>query len=155
MSQIKAKRNDINILYSIGAILAVLGHSHPNAGAGYEGSVFNQIIIFIYTFHMPLFFVIAGILLFNSKSLENKSFGLFIKEKALKLLTPYFVLTAIFLIPKGYIEFGNFGFLNFEFLLKVFLSPRNNTWGHFLVFACAFLLLFNNGGHKKVNFKSK
>ena len=58
MSQIKtaAKRNDINILYSIGTILAVFGHSRPNTGFGYEGSILNQIIIFIYTFHMPLFF---------------------------------------------------------------------------------------------------
>lgn len=154
MSQIKAKRNDINILYSIGAILAVLGHSHPNAGAGYEGSIFNQILIFIYTFHMPLFFVIAGILLFNSKSLENKSFGLFIKEKALKLLTPYFVLTAIFLIPKGYIEFGNFGFLNFEFLLKVFLSPRNNTWGHFWFLPVLFFCYLITAGIKKLTLKA-
>ena len=37
MNQIKtnAKRNDINILYSIGTILAVFGHSRPNTGFGY------------------------------------------------------------------------------------------------------------------------
>lgn len=145
MSELKTttKRNDINILYTIGTILAVFGHSRPNAGFGYASSILHQIITFIYTFHMPLFFVIAGILLYNSKSLEQKSFFVFIKDKALKLLTPYFVLTAVFLIPKGFIEHGNFSFLNFEFILKAFFSPRDNTWGHFWflpVLFCCYLI---------------
>lgn len=145
-----AKRNDINILYTIGTLLAVLGHSHPNSGFGYEGSLLNQIIIFIYTFHMPLFFIIAGILLYNSKSLEQKSLGVFIKEKALKLLTPYFVLTAVFLVPKGYIEYGNLDFLNLEFILKSFFSPRNNTWGHFWFLPVLFLCYIIAGAVKKL-----
>ena len=155
MSQIKtaAKRNDINILYSIGTILAVFGHSRPNTGFGYEGSILNQIIIFIYTFHMPLFFAIAGFLLYNSKSLVNKSFGMFVKDKALKLLTPYFILTAIFLIPKGYIEFGGFEFLTPTFLLKVFFSPRDNTWGHFWFLPVLFVCYVIVAGFKKLMLK--
>lgn len=155
MSELKTatKRNDINILYTIGTILAVFGHSRPNAGFGYEGSVLNQIIIFIYTFHMPLFFIIAGILLYNSKSLEQKSYGAFIKDKALKLLTPYVILTAVFLIPKGYVEFGSLEFLNFEFVLKAFLSPRNNTWGHFWFLPVLFVCYIIAAGFKKLTLK--
>ena len=155
MSELKttAKRNDINILYSIGVILAVFGHSRPNAGFGYEGSILNQIVIFIYNFHMPLFFVIAGILLFNSKSLENKNFMVFVKDKAVKLLTPYFVLTALFLIPKGFIEFKSFEFLSFEFIVKSFFSPRNNTWGHFWFLPVLFICYLILGGLKKLCFK--
>ena len=155
MSELKTatKRNDINILYTIGTILAVFGHSRPNAGFGYEGSVLNQIIIFIYTFHMPLFFIIAGILLYNSKSLEQKSYGVFIKDKALKLLTPYVILTAVFLIPKGYVEFGSLEFLNFEFVLKAFLSPRNNTWGHFWFLPVLFVCYIIAAGFKKLMLK--
>ena len=156
MSQIKtvSKRNDINILYTIGTILAVFGHSRPNAGFGYEGSILNEIVIFIYTFHMPLFFIIAGILLYNSKSLEQKSFGVFIKDKALKLLTPYFILTAVFLVPKGYIEHGSLDFLNLEFILKSFFSPRHNTWGHFWFLPVLFLCYIIAGGVKKLSAKA-
>ncbi len=154
MSNPKAQRNDINILYSIGTILAVFGHSHPNGGFGYEGSILNQIIIFVYTFHMPLFFVIAGMLLYGSRSLKDKSYGAFIKEKALKLLTPYFVLTTLFLIPKGFIEYGSFEFLNFEYVLKAFFSPRHNTWGHFWFLPVLFLCYIIAGAVKKLIVKT-
>ncbi len=147
---VEAKRQDINILYSIGAILAVFGHSHPNDWASFDGTVFYHIIVFIYTFHMPLFFVIAGILLYNSKSIRVKSFNEFIKEKAFKLLTPYVVLSAVFLIPKGYIEYGGLGFLNFEFIINSFLVPRQNTWGHFWFLPTLFICYVILGGVKKL-----
>ncbi len=31
---------EIDILYSIGAILAILGHSHPNDWSSFEGTLF-------------------------------------------------------------------------------------------------------------------
>lgn len=127
-----SKRNiEIDILYTIGALLAVFGHSHPGNWDLFAGTVFAHIIYFIYTFHMPLFFAIAGYLLINSKSLMNKSYFVFVKEKAQKLLIPYVVISAIFLIPKGYLEFGNLSFINIQFLMRTFFSPRDNVWGHF------------------------
>jgi len=146
----KAKQFDVNILYSIGAVLAVLGHSRPSSGVNYIGTAFHSVVTFIYTVHMPLFFIIAGILLYNSKSIENKSFISFIKEKAVKLLTPYFVLTALFILPKGYIEHGNFGFLNLNFIARSFLVPRENTWGHFWFLPVLFICYIIAGGFKKL-----
>ncbi len=99
---------------------------------------------------MPLFFVIAGILLYNSKSIKVKRFGQFIKEKAFKLLTPYVILSAIFLIPKGYVEHGGLGFLNFEFVVKSFLIPRQNTWGHFWFLPTLFICYVILGGYRKL-----
>lgn len=151
---VEAKRQDINILYSIGAILAVFGHSHPNDWASFAGTLFYHIIVFIYTFHMPLFFVIAGILLYNSKSIRVKSFGEFIKEKAFKLLTPYVILSAVFLIPKGYIEHGGFKFLSFEFVVRSFFIPRQNTWGHFWFLPTLFICYVILGGIKKLTTNS-
>ncbi len=147
---LQTKRQDIDILYSIGAILAVFGHSHPNDWASFDGTVFYHIIVFIYTFHMPLFFVIAGILLYNSNSIKSKSFGVFIKEKAFKLLTPYAVLSVVFLIPKGYIEHSGFDFLNFGFVIKSFLIPRQNTWGHFWFLPTLFICYVILGSIKKL-----
>ncbi len=144
---------EIDILYSIGAILAVFGHSHPNDWSVFEGSYFYHIIVFIYTFHMPLFFLIAGILLANSKSIVEKPFLNFIKEKAFKLLTPYVILTLLFILPKGYLEYGNFNFLNLNYLIKVIFSPRNNIWGHFWFLPVLFVLYIIFGLLKKLTLK--
>lgn len=150
----KVIRNDINILYSIGAILAVFGHSHPNNWSLFENTLFYHLIVFIYTFHMPLFFIVAGILLMNSKSIENQSYFSFIKGKAIKLLTPYFVLTTVFLIPKGFIEHGGFNFLNLKYIFKVYFSPRDNTWGHFWFLPVLFVLYVILGAVKKLLVKN-
>jgi fucose 4-O-acetylase-like acetyltransferase len=149
-----AKRiKEVDVLYSIGVILAVFGHSHPIDWNVFNGTLFYHTIVFIYTFHMPLFFAIAGILLANSKSIVQKPFGLFIEEKALKLLTPYIVLTIFFIIPKGYIEYGNFEFLSFHYLIKIIFSPRDNIWGHFWFLPVLFILYFIFGLFKKATLK--
>lgn len=55
----KLHLREIDILYALGALLAILGHSHPNDWSLFPG----KWIEFIYCFHMPLFFLIAGYLL--------------------------------------------------------------------------------------------
>lgn len=146
---------EIDILYSIGAILAVFGHSHPNNWASFKGSFFYYCIIFIYTFHMALFFFIAGVLLNNSKSIEIKPFKTFLKEKAFKLLTPYFILTLITFIPKGYLDYHSFNFLNLKYIFKIFLNPRANTWGHFWFLPVLFVCYLIFGLLKKLISKTK
>ena len=146
--------SEIDILYTFGAILAVFGHSHPNDWSVFDGTFLYHTINFIYTFHMPLFFLITGILLANSKSVERKPFGLFIKEKAFKLLTPYIVLSLLFIFPKGYIEHGNFQFLNVEYLIKVIFSPRHNVWGHFWFLPVLFVCYVIFGTFKKYILKN-
>lgn len=46
----------IDTLYTIGIMLVILGHSHPSDWTLFSGTIFEKIILFIYTFHMPLFF---------------------------------------------------------------------------------------------------
>lgn len=62
----------IDILKGIGIILVVLGHVTQN----------KPLFQFIYAFHMPLFFFVAGLFLRNK-------FG-FIKSHARSLMIPYF-----------------------------------------------------------------
>ncbi len=145
MGHTTKRTTEIDILYSIGAFLAVLGHSHPGNWGLFDNTIFYHIIVFIYSFHMPLFFAIAGYLLINSKSIRNKTYGNFIKEKAQKLLTPYIVLSVIFMIPKGFLEFGDFSFLSFRFFAQTLFAPRYNTWGHFWFLPVLFIcyLLFS------------
>lgn len=58
----------IDTLYTIGIMLVILGHSHPSDWTLFSGTIFEKIILFIYTFHMPLFFFISGFLFMNSQS---------------------------------------------------------------------------------------
>ena len=50
----------ITILYGLAVLLVVFGHSHP-LHTDYPAAV-HAVISFIYQFHMPLYFFIAGIL---------------------------------------------------------------------------------------------
>ena len=145
---------EIDILYTFGAILAVFGHSHPSNWLIFKETSLWNVTNFIYSFHMPLFFIISGILLANSKSVETKPFGLFIKEKAFKLLTPYIVLSVLFILPKGFIEYGNLEFLNAQYLIKTIFSPRNNIWGHFWFLPVLFVCYVIFGIFKKYILKS-
>lgn len=122
----------INYAYAIGAIFVVLGHSTPT-GISDMPLWIDAVRTFIYDFHMPLFFFIAGFLFKYTSSLRKKKYGTFIKEKCVRFLTPYFVLTFVGLIPK--ILVSNFVNDDVEFsadyITKAIFSPRDNVWGHF------------------------
>ena len=74
----------IDIARGIGILLVVAGHNWiilSNKGELYR---------IVYSFHIPLFFVLAGIF-FN----PNKSFGLTLREKFQTLLVPYFFTSLV------------------------------------------------------------
>ena len=90
-SKPKLRLREIDMLYALGTLLVILGHSHPNDWSTFPG----KWIEFIYTFHMPLFFLIAGYLFAYSDSMSRLGYFKWLKEKALRLLTPYVVLTLV------------------------------------------------------------
>lgn len=121
---------EIDNLYALGTVLVVFGHSHSSDWSSFSGTILESAISFIYTFHMPLFFFIAGFLFMNSCSLERIGYGQWIKQKAQRLLIPYVVLSAVALVPKYYVENQTFaGFANY--LIKAIFVPRIGVWGHF------------------------
>ena len=130
--------HEIDVLYAIGTLLAILGHSHPNDWNAFPG----EWIEFIYLFHMPLFFLIAGFLFAASKRIEQLNFGRWLWEKALRLLTPYFVLSALALVPKYALEHSGISDLTPEYILTAFFVPRQNVWGHFWFLPVLFFLYF-------------
>lgn len=87
----KKRRDDIDILKGIGIILVLIGHSFQH------GLHFN----IIYSFHMPLFFIVAGYF-FKKKpiiDLLKKDFG--------RLLVPYyFIIILIILLSIVYDYLG-------------------------------------------------
>lgn len=76
-------------------------------------------------------YLIAGFLLARSGRVEHIGYGAWLRQKALRLLTPYFVLSAAALIPKYALEHGGFQGLTLSYVAAAFFAPRQNVWGHF------------------------
>ena len=96
MNRIKA----IDIAKGIGILAVIIGHCYSTPG--------YILVKILYAFHMPLFFIISGILLANKES-NGKS--LEIKKAAHSLLIPYFIFDILFSIcisvSTGFTELGN------------------------------------------------
>lgn len=139
----------ISYAYAIGAIFVVLGHSTPTSASD-APNIVDTIRTFIYFFHMPLFFFIAGFLFKYTTQKRKKPYRKFVKEKCIKFLVPYFVLSTLFLFPKILLsEFVNdkSGF-DIHYIIKEIFSPRDNVWGHFwflptllLIYMMSYVLL--------------
>jgi len=71
--------NSVDIAKGIGILLVVLGHST---------FINDTVLRWIFSFHMPLFFIISGILIsFKNESLHN--YKAIIKKRAKSILIPY------------------------------------------------------------------
>lgn len=86
----------IDISRAFAIFLIVFGHTIVHS--------LNCHVVFkiLYSFHVPLFFIISGYT-FNSL---NKDFKLFLRNKIVRILLPYFIWAFLFLIPY-YIFGGN------------------------------------------------
>lgn len=90
----------IDIAKGIGISLMVIGHSSAPA------AIHN----FIYTFHMPLFFIIAGYLM-NYEKWRNK-FRFFVKRRLERMILPYFFMSICVFYPLWY--FAVIGFSKYK-----------------------------------------
>ena len=129
----------VEILYALGILLVLIGHSHSSDWSTFEGTILDYVIGFIYTFHMPLFFFIAGFLLQNSEGPAQQGYGRWVRGKAMRLLVPYLVWTFAGLLPKYYLEHRSFAGMTPQFLLRAIFVPRENIWGHFWFLPVIFL----------------
>ena len=84
----------LDITKTIGIIIMVMGHLH------FSEDVFDK---YIYAFHMPLFFIVSGILFNQDKTLKNT-----IISRAKALFVPYesalWFLPAMFITSVAYTE---------------------------------------------------
>lgn len=132
MSEVKQKRIAyIAQAQLIGCFLVILGHSIP---LSWEiPHAIYQADVFLYTFHMPLFFFVSGYLFYKTKSVERYSFGSYIKKRSIRLMLPYVVLTIVGFIPKIMTAklFEDSSQLSVMYFVRAFLVPRENVWGHF------------------------
>lgn len=88
------RRKDLDFAKGVGIILMVLGHCYSEG----NGSMLRT---WFYAFHMPLFFVISGIL---ARGRSLPSFASLLKKRTRSLLVPYYfwgVIAALFLTVMG------------------------------------------------------
>lgn len=133
-------------------ILVIFGHVlyYP---IGYESSLAIPFAKWIYSFHIPIFFIISGILL-AYKFYDEDNIKFDYKEKVKKLIVPYYIFSLINIIIIAIQTYFNGGDIKTEFL-KYFKYIFNfegvkGTW--FLVVIFLALLIFTliyNGFRKK------
>lgn len=166
--KINLKNNKIINLRVISIILVILAHSiiiYNNSWNLYSTNVsnsfFEYLCLFIYIFHMPLFFSISGFL-FKSVDIKNRNeLIMFFKKKVKRLLIPYFFVGTFWLIPIRYLV-GYDNYVNNTLLYNVvinFILGKDN--GHlwflpslFIIFIIYALCKYYIKSNKKMLFLS-
>jgi fucose 4-O-acetylase-like acetyltransferase len=115
-----------DICKSIGILLVVFGHVLRGLdNAAIEVPYFDYVDPIVYSFHMPLFFVISGY--FMAKSVAKRSASTLITSKLHTLMYPYL----IWMLIQGFIEFAMSNYTNGNVeLWRVFVVwlPRAHFW---------------------------
>lgn len=97
----------VDILKVIGIILVVFGHSTKIYTGDWiftsevTSDFYKNLTWYIYTFHMPLFVSISGILYYNSNVVKKKytTIKILIQNKYKRLIIPYFTVAIFFSSP--------------------------------------------------------
>ena len=88
--------NEINIARGIGILLVVLGHALKQTGV--TDLAVNVLIEVIYSFHMPLFFVLSGFVSVKILAYtKREEYVRFIRSRMLRLLLPSFVMGVLYM----------------------------------------------------------
>jgi fucose 4-O-acetylase-like acetyltransferase len=77
----------IDVLKCIAMYLVVISHSDPRKGSN------NAYSYYLYSFHMPLFFVISGYL--NNKNPKNEPLGRAVMRRCVAYGIPYVVFSVV------------------------------------------------------------
>jgi fucose 4-O-acetylase-like acetyltransferase len=136
------RSNIVDIAKGIAIILVVYGHTaqgmtHRGWWVGPRASFSH---IFVYSFHMPTFFFVAGV--FVTGSIAKRGSRRFVIEKAKTILHPYVLLAIISVALEPLI--GRFKFETKPFRWNVFLlnlADGQASWFLFVLFFCLMLAL--------------
>ncbi len=115
-----SRNRTLDVMKGMGIILVVLGHAIQKNVPDYQSHLLFNII---YSFHMPLFFVVAGYLMYLTIKADRL---LWIRNKAAYLLVPHVIFNVIFYFV------SSTGWPNFENLPKQFSFVQWMTESLFL-----------------------
>ncbi len=130
----------ILLVQIVATYLVILGHSFPFITSFPDW--LDSARTFLYAFHMPLFVWISGYLLIYTRQSLKYNTRQFAARRAIKLLIPYIILTIVAFIPKYAVQpyLNDSIELDAESIVRVFLVPRENIWGHFWFLPMIFIL---------------
>jgi fucose 4-O-acetylase-like acetyltransferase len=119
----------------VGIILVVFGHVSDGvyrAGIAFPPATFRLLYDAIYSFHMPLFFLLAG--LFFLPSWTQRGTALLVRSKLDTILYPYILWSLV----QGSIEVAASQYTNhrtsLESVLSLLWSPRQQFWFLYVLF---------------------
>jgi fucose 4-O-acetylase-like acetyltransferase len=126
----------IDALRGFTILLVVLGHSISNAENLLLASRYNleyYVSNFLYTFHMPLFFLVSGYVLFRRR--------IKVGDRAIRLLIPFFAWIPVYWFVNRYIHHYPF-LVRFGTTLKdTILKPGIGLWFLPTLLLCSLLLI--------------
>lgn len=144
------KIQHVSCMQSMGILLVVVGHALPPEGF----MIIPNFAIFlkkvIYSFHMPLFMFLAGVVFINFSKKED--YFTFIKKKALRLIVPYIFFITFTTILKGiFSEFAaNPIQLNIELLVHSILFPGSAVIVNYWFLATLFCIFITSPFSRKI-----
>ena len=138
----KYRLDFISFIQFIGVISVIFGHSMNSMDVP---DVFRDVKMWVYTYHMPLFFLVSAYLFSFTGGFAHRGgyLGTF-KNKFERLLVPYILWNVLFIAPKFFMldQLPNQeSEMNADFFINCLLSPRNNVLGH-TWFLCALFEMF-------------
>lgn len=124
----KERYNELDLMKGIGILLVYLGHSFNLYGL--QG---NKLFLYLYrttySFHMPLFFFISGLLSNTDKKIDLKKFY---RGKLKRLLIPYLFINLVDFFPR--ILFPKLVNQKFEGISYIFLYGTKIFWFVYTLF---------------------
>ena len=113
----------------------VLGGYTGNYGVPLYQKIIDLIVDIIYTFHMPLFFMISGYVFGLKKYNWSKSnYVVFVKYKAKTLLVPYFLFSTLQILIKLPLQGKIASVLSWKNILLLPLIPVDQFWFIYVLF---------------------
>lgn len=150
---------EYDMLRVVLTLLVVIGHCYYyEIATNYGGIDYNNLYshnlmeIFleflkntIYVFHMPAFIALSGALFFYSiERVREGGFYSFIREKGLRLLVPYLVVSLLYSFPlklsTGYFS-GCSSIVKAEIIGQILVQGNTHLW-YLLTLFCLFILAF-------------
>lgn len=129
--------NEIDIAKGITIILVIIGHALVSLNGKVPKGFPSILMEVIYSFHMPVFFFLSGLLASKILNFKKIEWG-FLASKAKRLMIPYFFCGALYLLMKWAMSkmLGIKG--NTPALWKVFvgINPNYELWFLYVLFIC-------------------
>lgn len=137
---------EYDMLRVVVTILVIISHcmyyriETAYGGIDYSGLLVRKTIVFkileqikemIYSFHMPLYMALSGALFRGTISKKEISFTKLIKNKATRLLIPFFIISVLYNFPLKYISnywSGTENVLKDFFIGQILLQGNTYLW---------------------------